>query len=189
MFNAKTVSGLVSKEECDRIISFAEGVEVWENGGNEFWNNRCLSAKNIHKNIDEGIGSLLFDISLRLKKAIETEYKLSEPVYKDLIQVIRWFPGMKQSPHADDMKNSANTERFHHRNFGAIIYLNDNYSGGKTYYSNFNTEITPEVGMLAVHPGDSEHMHGVTEVSGGIRYTIASFWTFDEEYHDGWSIP
>jgi hypothetical protein len=41
---------------------------------------------------------------------------------------------------------------------------------------------------LAVHPGDPEHLHGVTKVENGMRYTLASFWTQEEEYFDGWVL-
>lgn len=189
MFNAKAVKGLVSNDEADKIVGFVSGIEPWEHGGGEVWGNRCLNAINIYKDVNKEIGELLFDIRLRTKAAIETEYKLDKPIYPDLLQVVRWFPGNYQDPHADDMKNTEGTEWFHHRDFGAVIYLNTEYSGGKTYYPKFNTEVTPEKGTLAMHPGDEEHLHGVTPVLDGMRYTIASFWTFDKGYFDGWSLP
>ena len=188
MFSAVTVKNLVSVDECEYIVRVAASVEPWESGGNLFWDNRCLNAINIYKNINTEVGELLFDIRARIKSSIEAEYRLEVPVYPDLLQVVRWLPGMKQGPHADDMKNTENNERFHHRDYGAVLYLNNEYSGGKTYYPKFNTEVSPEIGMLAVHPGDEEHLHGVTEVADGVRYTLASFWTLDEKHFDGWSL-
>jgi hypothetical protein len=77
---------------------------------------------------------------------------------------------------------------YEHRAYGSIIYLNDTYEGGHTYYKNFNHEVTPKAGALAVHPGDSEHLHGVTEIKDGMRYTIASFWTLDKGKSHDWPI-
>jgi hypothetical protein len=68
-----------------------------------------------------------------------------------------------------------------HREYGSIVYLNNNFSGGETFYPQHNISIVPKPGMLAIHPADSNHMHGVSEIKDGIRYTIASFWTFDKE--------
>jgi hypothetical protein len=86
----------------------------------------------------------------------------------------------------EDHKESL--EWFNHREYGAIIYLNDNYSGGHTYYPNHNFDIAPAVGKLAIHPGDPEHLHGVSKIEDGVRYTLASFWTQDEKYFDGWVL-
>jgi hypothetical protein len=188
MFNAKVIDNVLTKEECDYLISVVTKVEQWEFGGSEFWNNRSLNAVNIYNNIDKAAGTLLHSVRDDIKKAIIESYNLDQEVYPDLTQIVRWFPGQEQSPHADDMTNSDGNEWFHHRHFGAIIYLNDDYEGGHTYYPQYNLEVTPKVGSLAIHPGDPDHLHGVTKVEGGLRYTIASFWTLDKEYFDGWTI-
>jgi hypothetical protein len=73
---------------------------------------------------------------------IKNFYNIKDPIYADLIQIVRWFPGMEQPPHADDMTNT-DVKGFEERAFGSIIYLNDNYSGGHTFYPNFNFEIIP----------------------------------------------
>jgi hypothetical protein len=189
MFNAKVVDSFLTSDECTYLIDVVSKVEPWENGGSEFWNNRSLNAVNIYKNIDKEAGALLYRIRNNIKNAIMDVYELDKEVYPDLTQIVRWFPGMKQSPHADDMTNTEGNDSFHHRHFGSIIYLNDSYTGGHTYYPQYNLEVTPKVGSLAIHPGDADHLHGVTEVEGGIRYTVASFWTFEEGKFDGWALP
>ena len=192
MFNAKTVQNFITAEEANTIIDFVKSIEPWEDGGSDFWNNRSLNAINIYRDMSPEIGKTLYDIRQKLGEEIKNLYGLSE-VYPDLFQVVRWFPGMEQSPHADDMTDAMEHEKhlvewFSHREYGAIIYLNDNYSGGHTYYPNQGFDIAPEVGKLAVHPGDPEHLHGVTKIEGNVRYTLASFWTRDKEYFDGWII-
>lgn len=188
MFNAKVIDNILTKEECDYLLDVVTKVEQWEFGGSEFWNNRSLNAVNIYNNIDKAAGTLLHSVRDDIRKAIIEAYELDRDVYPDLTQIVRWFPGQEQSPHADDMTNSEGNDWFHHRHFGAIIYLNDDYQGGHTYYPQYDLEVTPKVGSLAIHPGDPDHLHGVTKVEGGLRYTIASFWTFDKEYFDGWTI-
>jgi hypothetical protein len=192
MFNAKTVQNFITAEEASTIIDFVKSIEPWEDGGSDFWNNRSLNAINIYRDMSPEIGKILYDIRQKLGEEIKSLYGLPE-VYPDLFQVVRWFPGMEQSPHADDMTDAMEHEKhlvewFSHREYGAIIYLNDNYFGGHTYYPNQGFDIAPEVGKLAVHPGDPEHLHGVTKIEGNVRYTLASFWTRDKEYFDGWII-
>jgi hypothetical protein len=187
MFNPKVINNFLTKEECSYFVNLVKNVEPWETGGSEFWNNRSLNGINIYNNIDKIAGKLIYNIRDRIKETIKQEYKLDD-VYPDLCQIVRWFPGQEQSPHADDMKNTEENDWFHHRDYGAIIYLNDDYDGGHTYYPNYNFDIKPEVGTLAIHPGDSDHLHGVTKIEKYTRYTIASFWTRDKEYFDGWKL-
>lgn len=188
MFNVRSIDNFLSKEENDKLLQFAKNSNDWENIGNPFWDGRCLTAQRIYNEQDKEIGKLLYDIRCRIEQAIKKAYEIDE-VYADLTQIIRWFDGMEQAIHADDMTQAGpGHDWFHHRHYGTIIYLNDDYEGGKTFYPQHNFEITPKAGMLAIHPGDTEHYHGVTKISGGNRYTVAAFWTRDKGYHDGWTI-
>lgn len=184
MFNAKTKNELITKEEAAQIVDFVTKIEPWDTiPGDDFWNNRGLNARTIYEKHDKEFGQYLYDLCAKVGNSIIEMYSLTDPIYSDLFQVVRWYPGMEQPPHADDMTNVEHAnEFFHHRKFGAIIYLNDNYSGGETYYPQHNASIKPEAGKLAVHPGDPNHLHGVTKVEDGMRYTIASFWGFDPQF-------
>lgn len=187
MFNVKLVDDIVTKEEIQYILDIVKTIEPWENGGSDFWDNRTLNAVSLYNMGYHELGRLLYDVRNRVESNIKKHY-LEEEIYSDLFQIVRWLPGMEQHPHADDMTDTEGTEWFHHRHYGAIIYLNDNYSGGQTYYPQHEVEVNPKAGMLALHPGDTNHYHGVKKVSDSIRYTIASFWTRDSKYSDGWKI-
>lgn len=187
MNNAKTVESFLLKEDCDYLISVAVKSDLWESGGSDFWDGRII---NYYKmiNYDKKSASIMLDANIRCGKQIKEKYNLDKDIYSDTLQIVRWFPGMEQGPHADDMSNT-DIVGFNHRVFGTIIYLNNNYSGGHTFYPNFNFEIVPEQGTLAMHPGDPEHLHGVTKIEGGMRYTIASFWTYEKERSHDWPVP
>lgn len=174
MFNAITKDSFLSKEECEYLITTANCSELWESGGSLFWDNRVINFHRISK-YDSKAAEILLDANIRCGNVIKNNYHIDE-IYSDTLQIVRWFPGMEQPPHADDMTNTE-IKGFEHRAFGSIIYLNDNYEGGNTYYPNYDIKITPKSGTLAIHPGDPEHLHGVTKIEGGMRYTIASFWT------------
>lgn len=187
MFNAKIVDNFLDKDLTDKILEFARSVDLWESGGSDFWANRCLNPEYINKNFGKEIPIILKTVNNMLQQKIKDLYGM-ENIYSDLFQIVRWFEGMEQPPHCDDMKDSEGTEAFHHREFGAIIYLNDDYDGGHTFYPQHNFEVIPKSGTLAIHPGDTDHFHGVTKISGGMRYTLASFWTSQKEKEHEWPI-
>jgi hypothetical protein len=187
--NILSVEDLASEDEVRKILDLVTSIDSWENAGSDFWDNRALNIKTIRDGYSEDVADIIYSISLRIQEEIKSWYGLDN-VYPDLLQIIRWFPGMSQPAHADDMTDvgGADLSAFHHRDYGAIIYLNDDYTGGHTFYPQHNIEIIPKSGKLAVHPGTPEYMHGVTEISGGIRYTIASFWTKNKEKSLVWPV-
>jgi hypothetical protein len=188
LLNLKTVQDFISKEDAEEIIYFVSKIEKWEDSeGTSFWSNRCLSAQNIYNNYNKDMGKYLYDLRSRIEENIKSHYGLDE-VFPDLLQVIRWFPGMEQAPHSDNMKNTEHSAVHQHRDYGAVLYLNDNFSGGKTFYPQYDFEISPEAGKLAIHPAETDHMHGVTKVEDGVRYTIVSFWTKDKAHFDNWIV-
>ena len=178
MFNAIVKDDLLSKEDCQYLVDTVIALDLWDNAGHKFWDGRITNYYSILRH-DKRAAEIMLDANIKCGNIIRNNYATPE-AYSDTLQVVRWFPGMEQPPHADDMTNT-DVKGFDHRVFGSIIYLNDNYDGGHTYYPNHNFDITPKTGSLAVHPGDAEHLHGVTKIENGMRYTIASFWTFNKE--------
>jgi len=179
MFNAKTQDSFLSLEDTTKLVEALSATDGWEKSPVEFWDNRVINMAAVNTLFGPDISSIVLDATMKVKDFISKEYGLEEELVADIVTLCRWFPGMEQPPHADDMTNSE-VKGFERRVLGAIIYLNDNYEGGKTYYPTHGIEITPKAGSLAVHPGDPEHLHGVTKIEGNVRYTIASFWAYDK---------
>lgn len=177
MFNAKTQDVFLSKEEVDTFLALVQDTDAWEKSTAEVWNDRVISFHNVKDKLGLEADRLFTDVVARVKAFIIKEYNLDKDITNGAVSICRWFPGMDQSPHADDMTNT-DIKGYEDNAFGSVIYLNTNYSGGKTYYPDYGIEITPEAGKLAVHPGDVNHLHGVTKIEENIRYTIASFWKY-----------
>lgn len=60
--------------------------------------------------------------------------------------------------------------------YAAIIYINDDYTGGELFFSKLDLRIKPEPGTLVIFPGTEEYEHGVHPVGPGpIRYNIPAF--------------
>jgi hypothetical protein len=188
IFKAQTVNNLLSDEECKIILDFAKSTEGWTSGGSDFWSDRVMNDIDIYKNYDKEVGAIIHGAREKIKNKIVEIYSLDYNIYPDIMQLVRWFPGLEQPPHWDDMSKTEVHKSFQHRIFGAIVYLNDDYYGGQTFYPNYNIYIKPRPGMLAVHPGDINHIHGVTKVEKSNRYTLASFWTSDKGFDSGWPL-
>lgn len=188
-FNAHVVDGFLSAEECSNILSVVSSILEWEKteGSQGFWDNRTLGHDFIYFSIDKNLGISLLKIRNMIGKEIKSRYSISE-IYSDHLSICRWYPGIPLTPHIDDMSDSAEegSDWFNHREFGVVLYLNDDFNGGETYYPNHNKQITPKAGRLVIHPGDESHRHGVNAARGGVRYTISSFWTQDKTYLDDW---
>ena len=184
LFKILKIDNFISEEKCNYLINIVENSNLWESGGTDFWNNRVINYTKL-LSFEKSAANIMLESNIECGLLIKKEYGFIDSIYSDTLQIVRWFPGMHQPPHADDMKN-AGVIGFDHRVFGSIIYLNDNYEGGKTYYPNFNFEVSPKKGSLIVHPGDENHLHGVSKIEKNMRYTIASFWTFNKEKSHDW---
>lgn len=172
--NIKTFQNFLTPEEVKAFLEYARSKDKWDPAQGT-WDNRSLSVESIFKDRPD-LAILLDKTQTKIKNSIEKSYGLDKEINADLIQLVRWFPGNLQSAHADDMTNS-NAKGFSHREYGAILYLNEDYKGGHTFYPQYDFEVIPKSGMLAVHPGTPDYLHGVTKVEEDMRYTIASFWT------------
>jgi len=96
--------------------------------------------------------------------AFGTELKLTDP------NAVRWPKGQGMMAHSD---YGAHNE-FPHREWAAIVYLNDDYEGGEVFFPQLEKVIKPKAGQCMVFPG-GKLMHGVHPVTAGTRYTVASW--------------
>lgn len=164
--------------EEDELLFLLEAAKIntyWQSQSHDFWKNRVvnLSQLYIKKECPESIEYFLKLISSKINELI-CNYFFVEKAYVDTIDLVRWPSGKFQSPHVDEIPHK-------HRKWGSIIYLNNDFYGGETYYPNIDLVVKPKPGMLIIHRGDEIHRHGVTEVSGETRYTISSFWGLEKD--------
>jgi hypothetical protein len=110
-----------------------------------------------------------------IKEKIKSDFKITDEIGPDYLGLIKWEDGDMQHPHAD-----AEPDVFYWRDFGCVYYLNDDYEGGEIYFPNQNITLKPKPNTLVFFPGNRDYLHGVEPMISGIRYTLTSFWTFDE---------
>jgi len=93
-------------------------------------------------------------------------------------QVLRYEPGGYYERHSDSGEFDPATERWKKvldRDVSALIYLNENYSGGELRFNNFNYDLKPRTGMLLFFPSDPRYLHESLPLTSGFKYTIAGW--------------
>jgi Rps23 Pro-64 3,4-dihydroxylase Tpa1-like proline 4-hydroxylase len=64
------------------------------------------------------------------------------------------------------------------RSISAILYLNDDYTGGEIEFVNFGIKIKPKPGMLILFPSNYPYRHIAHPVETGTKYAIVT-WLHD----------
>ncbi|WP_422924225.1 2OG-Fe(II) oxygenase [Singulisphaera sp. PoT] len=172
----------LSPQECADIIQCAKTLTTWDTRAQGYWNSRIAHATEF---LNPAARDQLVEIRKRVGREIRQSYGLTQPITADTLQIVRWPEGFDQAPHADAENPNGAPHPYAWRAFASLIYVNNDYEGGQIFFPNqrLAPKITP--GMLVFFPGTLEYLHGVTKVTQGVRYTVASFWTFDLSKGDG----
>lgn len=164
---------LLSKDECDYLVWLAETTQQWPSSTLAFWDERnmgLLTAVPKHMFASVATAKLVLGIYHKTKEFLSKSFGVE--CHLDQMGLVRWPPGSFQMPHIDDVSGMS-------RICGCVIYLNDDYEGGTTYYPYYGKQQAPRAGLVFAHDSGESHLHGVTKVLGKTRYTISSTWSTD----------
>jgi len=169
---------------CDGLCeAFRDLSKTIVNRVPDFWDSRFLWHSDILGKYGELAGHMRN--AQRFGTARITDfYRLTEPIYPDLLQIMSWPAGIHMPPHADNANPDGSPHAMAHRDFSGIVYLNDDYRGGEFYFTARNTLITPQKGMLLAFTAGFYHEHAVLRVEGSERLTMPFFLTFDKQRAD-----
>lgn len=177
LLNTHEQEGFISAEECSELVAAAEKRNGWLASGStlQFWEERNIPLFNVVPALssDDKIKKLLVRIHDGLRDAFSKRFNNGLPVYCDQIGIVRWPVGSWQMTHIDHVDGLD-------RVCGSVVYLNDDYEGGETFYPFFEKSMKPLKGKMFAHSPDNEHLHGVTKIIGKTRYTISSTWGTNE---------
>jgi 2OG-Fe(II) oxygenase superfamily len=143
-----------------------------------FWDGRFIW----HSDVSRADGELADDMLNAQRRAatlITDFYRLTQPIYADLLQIMSWPVGIHMPPHADNANPDGSLHAMAHRDFSGIVYLNDDYQGGEFYFTALDAVIKPKKGMLVAFTAGFYHEHAVLRVEGSQRLTMPFFLTFD----------
>lgn len=95
-----------------------------------------------------------------------------DPLYK--IQLAETGGGY-HNPHYEQQRGrSGMAERF----AVWMIYLNDDFTGGETYFTHQDIEITPKQGMLAIWPASYTHRHHAVNNLVGNKWAATGWFRY-----------
>jgi len=162
----------LSTIEFEKYLNFSNQTKEWgQRNSNNVWAGRVIYQNGIEN----------FNYLKGVENKIKSDFEITDEIYPDYLGLVKWENGDYQHPHADG-QNENGDHPYDWRNFGCVLYLNDNYEGGEIYFPNQNIKIKPKPNTLVFFPGTLEYLHGVKPVTNGVRYTLTSFWTFNKQY-------
>jgi hypothetical protein len=191
--NIVTLDNFMTPEELDYLDKFARSNTTWDHTESHYndegiciydasyWENRVATTQSLNAS-DPGVLKIIEGMQARLK--VEVDKFLKVDALPTPPALVRWLPGQYQHPHADkelhEGENRGKPNDFPYYDVAGLFYLNDDYEGGELYFPNQGIQFKPKRGSAYFFPGDMNYIHGVTEITSGIRYVSPFFWTILE---------
>ena len=142
----------ISDDQCDEIIALFHS----EKENQERW----VGSLNVHlesKDLKElGIGDRVYMLAKQMSGLVQEV---------DTCNIACFPDGKGMQAHTDYPWDA----------FGFVIYLNDDFDGGETFFELDELKtISPEKGKMIIFPGNTV-VHGVNTVHNGDRYTVSGW--------------
>lgn len=168
------IVNFLDKKHCDKIIHYFVNSSIRSDQNVSDFYGRTLFPNDID---DSEIKRIFHILEYKVSQIAVKIYPSESHLYVEHWDVVFWDTGKKMGPHADNMYPDKTPNGSPFRDYTFIIYLNDNYEGGQTYFTNENKVCIPECGKIVIFPSGLQYTHGVLEVKQGKRYTIAGWLT------------
>ena len=162
----KVIDNFLSQKDCEKIISYCEESSLFKRSkiggsyGVKVSDYRTSSSAVIEMNEDTSIIP-----NLREKIASF----LGCPIHKiEKLQTVRYYKTETYKAHFDSHKNN--------RQLTCLLYLNEGFMGGETYFPEIDFGVSPKVGRLLVfnnlQNGEviSQSLHQGSAVLEGLKY-------------------
>ena len=168
---------LMSKERFQEIIQFHKSHRhlTGVGDGSDYTGIRFMHIKSPW--LRQYVAEVIVDLVGEIRKTSD------QIVYPEMIAINEWPIGGIQHPHLDTYSNQEMTHGTSpdkpSREWTCILYLNDNYKGGRTYVPDGEV-FEPEQGSGLLFQG-IYIPHGVEKVRRHPRHTISFWFTTDVE--------
>ena len=177
-YSVQEIPDFLTSEECDRVIGLA-GPNLFTS--KVYTSDSDLEDKNVRISdqcwIKDTADEFIAHLSRRISEITGTDIKSQEE-----LQVVRYKPGGFYKPHFDACnKETDDCTRLNNglgpRFITFIIYLNDGFDGGETFFPQINTKVVPKRGKAVVfYNVDDEgeilpkSLHGGLDVKNGEKW-------------------
>jgi 2OG-Fe(II) oxygenase superfamily len=171
--NVYYIDDFISDESIEILHNICLNKEGWESL------DPALSQKTVMSFSDENALKAFEEFYSKAKLLFNTDDRKFEAWPS--IQKYRSFDPLRNDdehamgPHQDNpgYVKALNLDQDDYISMAGILYLNEDFDGGETFYPEYNFEIKPKKNRLAVHYGDP--IHGIKQVYNGNRYALNGF--------------
>ena len=163
------IENFLDESICDELVNYFNNTKVRNTHLDGYFKDKTLCPYSIKDNL------LLSNLLILQIKSIQTASKL---FYKDNLDVnlyleywniVQMLPGIDMEVHQDRS----------HRDYSSVLYLNEDFTGGNTYFPKNNFTCNPKKGKIIFF--SSRTYHGVTEVISGERYTLPCWYSKNQK--------
>ena len=133
------------------------------------------------RDLESESASWVYSVSLRCKEKIEADLRTPELFVESVLLACLW-PGDSHIPHADNSRREHGRWLPNHtpqRDYTALVYLNDNFTGGELVFPDRDVVIIPKSGLFVGFPSNHKFVHAVPNVLSGKRYSLPVWFTMD----------
>jgi hypothetical protein len=123
----------------------------------------------IHKEVEDSLDKCLLDY--------ESLWHL-QMKYKEAFNFVKYLPGKYFKIHGDHGP-------FYSCTVSAVVYLNDDYSGGEIEFTRQNLKFKPVAGDIILFPSNFVYEHASCEVFDGIKYSVVIMTDYSDLHHKG----
>ena len=169
----------LSLEECTFLIELYDRYS--ELAPSKDYSGRPLLHYYNLLDVDSHSASRVHGVSLQCKEKTEIGLRTPELFVESVFLGCLW-PGDSYIPHADNQRREHGRWLPNHtpqRDYTALVYLNDNFTGGELVFPDRDIVIIPKSGLFVGFPSNHQFVHAVPNVLSAKRYSLPVWFTMD----------
>jgi hypothetical protein len=171
-----SIDNFINEKELQRVSDICKLIDkedYWYNAGQSsvYYASRVLKELNNKKDY-----LFLIGILKNIKNKTLELFNPDKDICADSYMFAKWMEGSKQYPHSDSHANTGLPNDTYWRKFSTVLYLNEDFNGGETYFPQHGITIEPKKGRLALFNSGLSYKHGVSEIKDGTRFNLIAFW-------------
>jgi prolyl 4-hydroxylase len=177
---------LLDPELCQHIIQITECYQLEpakiEIGSveNLIRSNDLLFLGNEYNSLLASTNQLLLEKIKIVQQYLDRDYGVKF-THTETCSILRYQPGQFYQRHIDNFLLSDRFEELDRsipiRDVSVVGYLNENFTGGETFFDRQGLKVKPQQGSAIVFPSDYTHPHQSLPVITGQKYAFTS-WLF-----------
>jgi 2OG-Fe(II) oxygenase superfamily. len=167
----------LSLKECTFIIDLYDRYS--ELSDRRDYSRRPLLHYYTLREADSESASWLYGVSLRCKEKIEVDLR-TPALFVESLFVACLVRGESHVPHSDNERRERGRWVPNHtpqRDYTALAYLNDDFTGGELVFPDRDVVIVPKPGLLVGFPSNHKFVHAVPKIIYGKRYSLPIWFT------------